>query len=137
MVHPLCIELVGTGIDDLMANAILGIAGGGVPIGKHGAGGWHAARAQRIEILAGQHAIANRRPVDLAGIEVADERPSQFVFIARPGNQERRLRPVSRLETESLRDMARKFVRHDFADQRIVPVEHAFLIDLRAPRAGS
>ena len=77
-----------------VADAMVGIARRRCPNRRARCRGRQAARTQRVEILrdsARRLQIAG--PVDLAGIEVADERAAQFVLVARSGDQERRLRP--------------------------------------------
>ena len=126
------VEPMRSGVGHLMTHAVRAVALGGVPKGEQPVRRKHSALPESVEFCARQRTFADRGPVDFPRIKVADESAAQRVLVACASHQERHAGLVVGPKAEVLDDVAREVVGDDFADQRIVAVEHALLVELGA-----
>ena len=120
------------GVEHLMTDAVRAVALGGIPKGEQPIWRQCFALPESVEFCARQRTFADCGPVDFPGIKVADESAAQRVLVACPGYQERHAWLVVGLKAEVLDDMAGEVVGDDLANQRIIAVERALLVELSA-----
>ena len=91
-----------------------------------------AAGGDGVELGPVQRALVHAGPIDLAAIGLRHEGSACLVEVARTGHEERRLRQVALAEAERLGHMRTVVDRADAAEQTVVAIRHAVLVDGRA-----
>src|SRR5262245_58430499 len=82
------VQLVRAGVDQAIANPLLAIASGRVPIGKHAGGIRPGTGADRIERAAIERQALHAAPIDLAAIALAEECAARLAALGRRADDE-------------------------------------------------
>ena len=107
------VQLVRAGVRHRIADPVLGISRGRVPIGEHAGRIWPGACADRIERRAIECRALHAAAIDLAIVALAEEGAARLVALGRGADDEAGFRRHRRAHAQRLTHVRAVVVRND------------------------